>query len=95
MRDIVKGSELQITGKKIGEHGLPNNRVPDTKSWAVTLEQDPETGELILPFPVDLLSQMGWSEGTEIFWDVRDDKSVFLTEKKPEGSTEEEKPQGT
>ena len=66
-----------------------------TNSWAVTLEQDPETGELILPFPVDLLSQMGWSEGTEIFWDVRDDKSVFLTEKKPEGSSEEKKPQGT
>lgn len=66
-----------------------------TNSWAVTLEQDPETGELILPFPVDLLSQMGWSEGTEIFWDVRDDKSVFLTEKKPEGPAEEKKPQGT
>lgn len=69
---------------------LPNA----TNSWAVTLEQDPETGELILPFPVDLLSQMGWSEGTEIFWDVRDDKSVFLTEKKPT-DTKEEKPQGT
>ena len=66
-----------------------------TNSWAVTLEQDPETGELILPFPVDLLSQMGWSEGTEIFWDVRDDKSVFLTEKKSTGSSKEEKPQGT
>jgi hypothetical protein len=38
---------------------------------------------------------MGWSEGTEIFWDVRDDKSVFLTEKKLTGSAEEEKPQGT
>lgn len=68
--------------------------LPNVTNWTVTLEQDPETGELILPFPVDLLSQMGWSEGTEIFWDVRDDKSVFLTEKKPI-TPEEEKPEGT
>jgi hypothetical protein len=74
---------------------VPLKQPADTNNWTVTLEQDPETGELILPFPVDLLSQMGWSEGTEIFWDVQDDKSVFLTEKKPTGSSEEEKPEGT
>ena len=34
-------------------------------SWTVTVEQD-ENGELLLPFPPDLLAQMGWSEGTEV-----------------------------
>ena len=57
--------------------------------WTVTLEQDPETGDLILPFPVDLLSQMGWVEGTELFWDMRDEKSVYITDKKPTNSEEE------
>lgn len=40
----------------------------EAKSWTVTVERDSETGELILPLPVDLLSQMGWCEGTELFW---------------------------
>ena len=61
---------------------MPSTPQSDIKSWAVTLEQDPETGELILPFPADLLSQMGWSEGTDIFWDVQDNGSVIISEKK-------------
>lgn len=64
-------------------------------NWSVTLEQDPETGELILPFPEDLINQMGWSEGTTLHWDVKDDNTVFITEKKPVESVTEEKPQGT
>lgn len=64
-------------------------------NWAVTLEQDPETGDLILPFPEDLINQMGWSEGTTLHWDVKDDNTVFITEKKPVESVTEEKPQGT
>lgn len=64
-------------------------------NWSVTLEQDPVTGELILPFPEDLINQMGWVEGATLHWDVRDNNTVFITEKKPAGSVEEEKPQGT
>lgn len=68
---------------------MPSTPQNDTKSWAVTLEQDPETGELLLPFPVDLLNQMGWSEGTDIFWDVQDNGSIIIREKKPDDTTEQ------
>jgi hypothetical protein len=74
----VRVNELQTTGKKIAVPGS----LPNAKTWAVALEQDPETGELILPLPVDLLSQMGWAEGTDIWWDIQDNGSVFLREKK-------------
>ena len=47
----------------------------------VTLEQDKETGELILPIPTDLLSQMGWIEGTELFWIDNEDGTYSLKEK--------------
>lgn len=47
--------------------------------WTVQVEEDPETGQLMLPFPVDLLNQMGWSEGTELFWEDNGDKSFTLT----------------
>jgi hypothetical protein len=63
---------------------LPTNPTTDTKrSWTVTVEEDKETGDLMLPFPPDLLSQMGWSEGTELWWDVNDDGNIYI--KKHEG----------
>lgn len=40
-----------------------------SNQWIVQLEEDKNTGELLLPFPTDLLSQMGWCEGTELFWE--------------------------
>ena len=56
----------------------------------VTLEQDPETNELILPIPTDLLSQMGWIEGTELFWIDNEDGTYSLKEKK-NGTSEEQR----
>lgn len=37
-------------------------------SWTVTVEEDPETGELILPLPQELLDSKGWMEGDELEW---------------------------
>jgi hypothetical protein len=34
----------------------------------VTLEEDPETGELILPFPEEMLQDAGWQEGDVLEW---------------------------
>jgi nitrous oxide reductase accessory protein NosL len=36
--------------------------------WTITLEEDPETGDCILPFPEDLLEQAGWKEGDTLNW---------------------------
>lgn len=55
----------------------------------IQLETDPETGELVLPIPTDLLSQMGWIEGTELFWIDNEDGTYSLKEKKNEASTTE------
>jgi len=38
------------------------------KSWTVTLEEDPETGDVILPFPDDMLEEAGWREGDVLKW---------------------------
>jgi hypothetical protein len=37
--------------------------------YIVSLEEDPKTGELILPIPDELLIEMGWSEGDELVWE--------------------------
>ena len=37
--------------------------------YIVSLEEDPKTGELILPIPDELLVEVGWSEGDELVWE--------------------------
>jgi len=54
------------------------------KKWIVTVEEDPETGELILPFPEDFLEQAGWKEGDTLEWNEKDDSSWSLTKKSEE-----------
>lgn len=39
-----------------------------------------ENGELLLEFPVDMLSQMGWDEGTLLEWMVDEEERVYLKE---------------
>jgi hypothetical protein len=55
-----------------------------TQMWTVKVEQDLDTGELVLPLPADLLSQMGWIEGTDLFWEQTANKGFILTDKKSE-----------
>jgi hypothetical protein len=55
----------------------------DPKNWTITVEEG-ENGDLVLPFPVDLLNQMGWAEGTELWWDVTPEGQITLKEKKEE-----------
>jgi hypothetical protein len=55
------------------------------------LETDPETGELIMIIPPDLLSQMGWIEGTELFWIDNEDGTYSLKEK-VNGTSEKQRP---
>jgi hypothetical protein len=40
----------------------------ETKNWTITVEEDPETGDLILPLPPELLEKQGWVEGDTLEW---------------------------
>lgn len=37
-------------------------------TWEVITQEDPETGDLILPIPQELLDKMGWGEGDKLEW---------------------------
>ena len=50
-------------------------------SWTVEVITDPDTGALMLPFPPDLLTQMGWSEGTDLSW-IDNENGSFTIKKK-------------
>lgn len=46
--------------------------------WTVTVEEDKESGELILPLPSDLLLMQGWEEGDTLEWIDNNDGSWRL-----------------
>lgn len=50
-------------------------------SWTVTLVEDPETKELVLPLTPDILSQMGWDFGDTLIWSDNHDGSWTLSKK--------------
>ena len=50
-------------------------------SWTINVEEDPETGDLILPLPQELLEQAGWAEGDTLEWRDRGDGSWSLEKK--------------
>jgi len=42
--------------------------------------EDDETGEMLLEFPVELLKQMGWDEGTLLDWMIDEEEKIILKE---------------
>jgi hypothetical protein len=38
------------------------------KRWEAILDEDPKTGDLILPLPEELLKMQGWVEGDTLEW---------------------------
>jgi hypothetical protein len=52
-----------------------------SKTFTITLEEDPETGDLILPLPQELLDDAGWAEGDVLNWEDNKDGSWSLTKK--------------
>ena len=53
-----------------------------TKSWTLTIEQDTETGDLVLPFTDEILAELGWKEGDVLDWVDNKDGSWSLVKKK-------------
>ena len=51
------------------------------KSFTAHIEEDPETGELLLPFPPELLKDLGWVEGDTLTWTVKTNGSIILSKK--------------
>lgn len=57
----------------------------EAEHYTATTEVDPETGDLILPFPDGLMEKMGWKVGDTLNW--KEDNGVWIISK-----VEKEKP---
>jgi hypothetical protein len=54
----------------------------ENKRWTVTVEEDPETKELVIPFSPDMLAQVGWDFGDIILWKDNQNGSFTLSKQK-------------
>lgn len=57
-------------------------------TWIVTLEEDPETGDLIMPLPLEAMQAQGWDIGDLLTWGV--DESGAITLRKSDEPPEQE-----
>ena len=53
-------------------------------TWIVELEEDPETGDIVMPLPAEALEANGWRIGDELTWGIDErTQQVTLTKKAP------------
>ena len=58
-----------------------DNQNKQSKSWVLTVEEDPANGDAILTFPQDLLEAADWKEGDTLEWIDLGDGSWQLKKK--------------
>jgi hypothetical protein len=49
--------------------------------YEVITQEDPDTGDLILPIPEPVLKSLGWKEGDDIEIDIDENGSIYLKKK--------------
>ena len=47
-------------------------------SYEVITQEDPETGDMLIPIPPHLLKELGWKEGDEIDFSIDDTGKILL-----------------
>ena len=58
------------------------------QTWTVELIEDPETKELLLTFPEDVIKELEWEEGTLLCWSITTDNKLLLKKASDEDSEE-------
>lgn len=47
-------------------------------SYEVITQEDPETGDMLIPIPPHLLRELGWKEGDDIDFSIDDKGRIIL-----------------
>jgi len=81
--------KLRKKPKKIESKIEPSNLEPNwvktgDNSWIATLQEDSETGDLILPLPDDLMKSQGFEIGDVLKWKDNKDGSYSVSKKASE-----------
>jgi len=47
-------------------------------SYEVITQEDPETGDVLIPIPPNLLKELGWKEGDDVDFSIDDKGRIIL-----------------
>ena len=47
------------------------------KTYTVTVDEDPDTGDMILPFPDEMMEELGWVNGDDLDFVVKDGEAII------------------
>lgn len=53
----------------------------ESKIYEVITQEDPETGDLLIPIPESVLKSLGWKEGMEVDIDIDKNGNLYLKRK--------------
>ena len=51
------------------------------QTWTTEIIEDPDTKELLITFPEDMLKLLDWEEGTVVCWEITTDNKIMLKKK--------------
>jgi len=51
------------------------------ETFTVTLKEDTESGEILLPIPPLLLEKLGWKEGDTLIFSIIDNETLTIRKK--------------
>ena len=54
------------------------NPAQNYDSYEVITQEDPETGDMLIPIPPHLLKELGWKEGDDIDFTIDDKGRIVL-----------------
>lgn len=46
--------------------------------YEVITQEDPETGDMLIPIPPELLKELGWKEGDDVDFSIDDKGRIIL-----------------
>lgn len=50
----------------------------DSVRYEVITQEDPESGDLIIPIPLPVLKSLGWKDGDEVAIDIDEKGQLYL-----------------
>lgn len=77
-----------MNGQGLDEQGNQLKSMQHTENkYTIALEEDPETGDLLLPLTPEILKQVGWDFGDTILWEDMKNGSFILKKKEKENDS--------
>jgi len=60
---------------------MPKNAPQNQIRYEVITQEDPDTGDLIIPLPEPVLKSLGWKEGDDVDIEIDKEGRIFLKKK--------------